>query len=341
MEYRKLGKTDLMVSVIGLGGIPLQRVSETEAAQVISRCLDLGINFIDTARAYTDSEEKIGKGLKGKPRDKVVLASKSLARTGEAMAKDIETSLKNLQTEYIDLYQCHNVRFDEDEAVLFGPGGAMEALLAAQKSGKIRHIGLTCHQMDRAVRLLEQHEIFDTIQVPYNFNENTAEQKLLPLARQRDLGVIVMKPLGGGALPAQYAMRYFIDKPVSVVIPGMDCVAQVEENIRSMQQSQALTEEEAAEIEHFRQELGKNYCRRCDYCRPCPQGIDISGMFIIHGYYKRYNLQNWAIARYAATPVKPDACIECGQCESRCPYDLPIRQMLKAAYQDMNGKACT
>jgi len=335
MEYRKLGKTGLNVSVIGLGGIPLQRVSQEEATVIIDRCLELGVNFIDTARGYTDSEEKIGAALKGKPRDKVVLATKSMARTKEAMTKDIDLSLKNLQTDYIDLYQCHNIRFDEEENVLFGENGALEALLAAKKAGKIRHIGLTCHQLDRAGRLLRQYDVFETVQVPYNFTENKAETEILPLTKAKDIGVIVMKPLGGGALPSEYALRYFIDKPVNVIIPGMDSIQQVEENI-SYVQSSPLNENEKAELENIKRDLGKNYCRRCDYCRPCPAGIDISGMFIIHGYFKRYNLQDWALARYAGTAVKPDACTECGQCESRCPYELPIRNMLKAVYQDMN-----
>jgi predicted aldo/keto reductase-like oxidoreductase len=251
------------------------------------------------------------------------------------MARDIEASLLNLQTEYIDLYQCHNVRFDEDEATIFGADGAMEALLAAQQAGKIRHIGLTCHQVDRALRLIQTGK-FATVQVPYNFNEDLAATELLPLAEKLGIGVIVMKPLGGGALPAEAAIRYFLDKPVSTVIPGMDSLCQVKDNIEYINSGQALNAEEMAKIADIKKEIGQKYCRRCDYCRPCPQGIDISGLFIVHGYYSRYSMQNWALSRYSSFAVKPDACIECGICESRCPYDLPIRQMLKQVYQDMN-----
>ncbi|MEA4892509.1 MAG: aldo/keto reductase [Peptococcaceae bacterium] len=336
MEYRRLGKTELKVSFLGFGGIPVQRVSAEAAAATIRTGLELGVNFIDTARAYTDSEEKIGRALGGVPRDSYILASKTLVRTGEAMQRDIDLSLKYLNTDYIDLYQCHNVRFDKDEEELFAPGGGLEALFAAKKAGKIRHIGITGHQVERLTRLLKT-DLFETVQVPYNVNEPAPEKELLPLARQKDLGILCMKPLGGGALPPDLALRFFLDKEVSSFIPGVESPEQMRQNLYTVTNGQALNGEEQKEAEEFCRRLGKSYCRRCDYCQPCPQGIDISGMFIFQAYFRRYDMKDWAWARYAACGIKPEACVECGRCESRCPYELPIRRMLKEVKSDMEG----
>lgn len=336
MMKRTLGRTGLEVNLLGFGGIPLQRLLEEEAIQVVRHALNSGINFIDTARAYTDSESKIGKGIQGYPRESFYLASKTLTRTREAMAQDIETSLGQLQTEYIDLYQCHNVRSDADEEAVMGPGGALEALIEAKAQGKIRHIGVTSHQVDRLVRMLKTG-YFDTIQVPYNFNELQAEENLLKAAQDNNIGVIIMKPLGGGALPAHLSLRFFNDKAVSVIIPGMDTLEQIDENLQTVSETQPLTEAELEEMDAFRKTIGQHYCRRCDYCRPCPEGIDISNLFLFHGYYTRYNIKEWSLARYKSAPVKPEACVECGLCESRCPYNLPIREMLKEVGKDMNA----
>lgn len=334
MKYTTLGKTGLNVSFLGFGGIPIQRVSRQEAATTVRHCLDQGICFIDTARAYTDSEEKIGEALKGLPRDGYVLATKTMARSGGDMARDIDISLKSLGVDHIDLYQCHNVRYDTDEAALFAPGGGLDALLDAQKAGKIGHIGLTGHQVDRLIRLMKTGK-FATIQIPYNFNELKPEEELLPLALKENMGVIVMKPLGGGALPQDLALRFFLDKPVSVVIPGIEEPAMADQNLRSLMEGGPLSKAEEEEIGRIRQQLGQSYCRRCDYCQPCPQNIDISTVFLAHAYYNRYGMKDWARQRYGSLKVKGDACIECGQCTGRCPYGLPIPEMIKAAAADM------
>jgi predicted aldo/keto reductase-like oxidoreductase len=336
MKRNVLGRTGLQVSALGFGGIPIQRVSREEAAAVVHCCLEKGVTFIDTARAYTDSEEKIGAALAGRPRDSYVLASKTMARTGPEMARDIEISLEKLGVAHIDLYQCHNVRFDEDEEKLFAPGGGLGALARAKAAGKIGHIGVTGHQVERLIRLLKTG-LFETVQVPYNFNEEKPEQELLPLAVKENIGVITMKPLGGGALPVDLALRFFLDKPVGVVIPGADSVAQVEENARSFAGA-PLSAADKAEIAKVKQELGGKYCRRCDYCRPCPQGIDISNVFLFHGYYTRYGMREWPIGRYNALPVKASACVACGFCAGRCPYELPIPAMLRQAVKDLEGK---
>jgi predicted aldo/keto reductase-like oxidoreductase len=338
MRYTILGKTGLKVSFLGFGGIPIQRVSRQEAAVTVRRCLELGICFIDTARGYTDSEEKIGEALAGVPRDSYVLATKTLSRSGQDMARDIDLSLKNLGVEHIDLYQCHNVRFDKDEAALFAPGGGLEALSEAKKAGKIGHIGLTGHQVDRLVRLMKTGR-FETVQAPYNFNEDKPEKELLPLAAAENMGVIVMKPLGGGALPQDLALRFFLDKPVSVVIPGMESPAMADQNLHSLMAGGPLSAEEQGEILELRRQLGQRYCRRCDYCQPCPQQIDISFIFLLHAYCTRYNMKAWALKRYDGLKVKGDACVRCGQCAGRCPYGLPVPEMIAEAAADMRPES--
>ena len=336
MKYSTLGNTGLKVSFMGFGGIPIQRASREDAIATVRSCLDNGVNFFDTARGYSDSEEKIGAALAGVPRDSYVLASKTMARTGQAMAQDIDTSLRLLGVDYIDLYQCHNVRFDEDEEALFAPGGGMDALIEAKKAGKIGHIGVTGHQVERMVRLVKSGQ-FATVQVPYNFNEDKPEKELLPLAAKEGVGVIAMKPLGGGALPPALAVRFFLDTAVSAIIPGMESRSQVEENCRAMAEGGPLSPEDWAAIEDVRRHLGQSYCRRCDYCQPCPQGIDISRIMILYGYFTRYDLMDWALKQYGMLKMGGDACVRCGQCAERCPYDLPIPDMIGEMAKEMTA----
>lgn len=334
MEYRNMGKTGLKVSKIGLGGIPLQRVSAAEAKKIVLTAVDRGINFIDSARAYTDSEDKIGLSLQG-IRDKVVLATKTMSRTREKMQADIDTSLKALKTDYIDIYQCHNIRTPEEMDMVFAPGGALEALQDAQKAGKIRHIGFSAHRIAMMKEGI-QTGVFAAVQMPYNFMERSPEEQVLPLARRQEMGIIVMKPLAGGAISkSDLALRFLINKDVTTIIPGMDSVEQVIQNTELAGENRELTPVEWDYLQREAAELGNRFCRRCDYCKPCPQGIDIPTNFLLIGYFKRYGLPGWARERYSALKVKADACSECGLCESRCPYSLPIREMLKETHGNL------
>ncbi|MGB9847437.1 MAG: aldo/keto reductase, partial [Desulfotomaculales bacterium] len=207
MEMRQLGRTGLKVSLIGFGGIPIQRVNNEAAAVVLQAALAAGINFFDTARGYTDSEEKFGLVL-GKGGLHPVIATKSMARTREEMAADIERSLKNLQVDYIDLYQLHNVRSREDLRQVLAPDGALAALREAQAAGKVRHVGITGHVVDVLAEAVQTGE-FETVQFPFNAVEREGAARLLPLAEKLDMGVIVMKPLAGGALrPVRLALRF-------------------------------------------------------------------------------------------------------------------------------------
>lgn len=332
MEYVTLGKTGLKISRLGFGGIPIQRVDAEKTKELMYALLDAGINYIDTARGYTVSEEFLGYGLEG-IRDQFILATKSMSRTKEAMAKDIEISLKNMRTDYIDLYQVHNPSMAQLEQVI-AKDGALEALLEAKATGKIGHIGVTAHDLGVFEKALEMDWV-ETIMFPYNIVE-THGSELIAKCKEKNIGFVDMKPLAGGAIEdATLALRFICsNENVSVVIPGMYDVKEVEQNANAVNDKRPLSEEEITKMENIRKELGNNFCRRCNYCQPCPQSVNISGSFLFQGYLRRYGLGEWAKERYLAMPVKASACIECGLCESRCPYNLPIREMLKSVVED-------
>lgn len=321
---RTLGKTGIMINEIGFGGIPIQKVNQTIVNQIIDKMEELGLNFIDTARGYTISEVLLGNALVGR-RDKFVIATKSMARDYQGMKNDIETSLSNLQTNYLDLYQCHNVSEKDDLS------GALLALKEAKAQGKIRHFGVTSHSLKYLNSIIENTE-FATIMFPYNIIETEAEA-LFARAKAKDIGVIVMKPLAGGAIDnGSIALKFILNNPhISVVIPGMASVDEVVINANS--RAGEYLPAELSYIDNLRQQLGEEFCRRCQYCLPCSVGIDIPASFLIEGYFTRYNLQEWARQRYNGLKVKADACIECGVCESRCPYNLPIINKLKRVNQ--------
>ena len=249
------------------------------------------------------------------------------------MAADIEKSLSNLRTDYIDLYQVHNPNLEQLEQVI-SPGGALEALLEAKEAGKIGHIGLTAHSVAVFERALELPWV-ETIMFPYNIVESQGEE-LMHRCTEKNVGFIDMKPLAGGAIEdASLALRFVCANPdVTVVIPGMYDLAEIEQNLKAVNDETPLTEEERAGFEQVRKELGSNFCRRCTYCAPCAAGINIPGVFLFAGYLERYGLADWAKDRYSSLPVKASACIECGACETRCPYELPIRQMMKRAAEE-------
>ena len=327
MEYRILGKTGLKISRLGFGGIPIQRIDAEGTKVLMHKLLESGINYIDTARGYTVSEEYLGYGLEG-IREHFVLATKSMSRTKEAMAKDIDISLKNLRTDYIDLYQIHNPTAKDLETVM-APGGALEALREAKAAGKIGHIGVTLHSVDLFKEAVN-YDWAETIMFPYSIVETQGED-LIRICGQRNIGFIDMKPLAGGAIDdATLALRYIASNPdVSVIIPGMAEVKELEQNLAAVNDTSALSAEENGKVLKIRHELGTQFCRRCNYCAPCSAGISIYSMFLMEGYYKRYNLKEWATARYMAMEKTASDCIGCGACEDRCPYNLPIRQMLK------------
>ena len=330
MKTRILGRTGLAVSAVGFGGIPIQGVTPAEAEAVVRAALDNGITFFDSARGYTDSEAKLGRALAGAGGE-VVVATKTMARTAEAMAADIETSLRNLGRRVIDLYQMHNVASDDVLAQVLAPGGAYEAMDRARRDGKIRFIGVTGHSREVLLRAVAT-DLFDTVQHPYNPLEAEWRGDVIPAARARGLGVIGMKPAAGGALgdvPA--ALRFALHDGVDAAIPGMDAIAQVVENAAV---GAALDPPSAEELASFAEEAarwGGRFCHRCGYCKPCPNGLDVPFLLLIEAYYTRYELRDWALERLAGLEKKYADCQACGECAARCPYKLPIPELLAAA----------
>ena len=278
MEYTTLGKTGLRVSRMGFGGIPIQKVDASVTRKLMERLAERGVNYIDTARGYTVSESFLGEALEGGLREKFVLATKSMSRTKEAMAQDIETSLHNLRTDYIDLYQIHNPSLAELEQVT-APGGALEALLEAKAAGRIGHIGVTAHMASVFEKALTMDWV-ETVMFPYNIVETQGEA-LMQRCCEQNVGFICMKPMAGGALEdARLALRFIRqNENVSVVIPGMYDVREIDQNLEAMEDVSPLTEAEKAKLDAIRKELGTQFCRRCNYCQPCTAGISISGIF--------------------------------------------------------------
>ena len=333
VEYRTLGKTGLHISRLGLGGIPIQKIDADGTKKLIDELIKVGVNFIDTARGYTVSEEYLGYALEG-VRDRFVLATKSMARTKEAMARDIDISLKNLRTDYIDLYQIHNPGAKDLEQVM-APNGALEALYEARAAGKIGHIGITLHSTELFQKAIELPWV-ETIMFPYNIVETQGED-LIAQCTQKNIGFICMKPLAGGAIEdASVALRFVLSNPnVSVVIPGMADLDEIAQNVTATSDTASLNEAEMEKIASIKELLGTNFCRRCNYCAPCTAGINISAVFLFEGYYSRYDLKDWAKERYSQLAKTASDCIDCGVCETRCPYQLPIRQMLKKVTKTM------
>lgn len=341
MRKRRLGRTGLQVTEIGFGGIPIQKVTQEETTAIIKACHEEGINFIDTARGYTNSEEMIGNALVelyGESRhDKFIVATKSMSRTYDTMKADIETSLRNLKVDHIHLYQCHFIKEQAQYDMIMGADGAMKALKEAQDAGKIGHIGFTAHGVDMAKVILSEGH-FDTVQFPYN----PIEDQAVPLFEQAfkgDVGVIVMKPLAGGTIEdGPLALKYIMNNGhVTVAIPGMDSVGQVLENAAVGRNPMELDQNEKASVAQLKETYADAFCRRCGYCMPCPQNIDIPFQFLLNGYITRYQLEDWAMQRYDAISVHASDCTACGLCESRCPYGLPIRQMMAETSELFDG----
>lgn len=328
METRILGRTNLKVTVIGVGGIPIQKVTQEETNKMFEEVCNQGINFIDTARGYGVSEEYIGNALIG-IRDKFVIATKSTERTYEKMKDDIEVSLKNLKTDYIDLYQLHFIKDLDVYKQVMSKNGAYRALVEAKELGKIKHIGITAHKKE-VIELALKEDLFETIQFPYNPIENQGEY-LFEIAKRKNVGVIIMKPIAGGAFEnGEISIKYILNnKNITSVIPGMENVDLVKRNAKVGKNDYALSEIEKKELKDTIDRLGETFCRRCGYCEPCEAGISIPTQFILEGYLLRYNLKKWATDRYNSLDKTAKDCTECGVCLTRCPYNLPIPEMMR------------
>ena len=328
LEQRSLGKTGVSVSLIGFGGIPIMRVGVGDAVKVIRTALKSGINLIDTARGYADSEEKIGAALKGQDLS-VFLASKSPKRDRQGLLEDFEKSVSRLGVDAIDLYQAHCVNTREDFDKLMGAGGGHEALLELKKEGRVRHIGITSHNPEMLKAAIRSGE-FETIQLLYSIVEDDAGREIIPMAREADLGILAMKPFGGGSIEAyEIALRFVLSDPQIVALPGMASVEEVRKNIAVAERPSALTADELGQAARIKNELGARFCRRCDYCQPCPNGIPISFALHIPSVRQRVGDTVMKGEAYRDLYKKLGACDECGNCEERCPFDLPVMDLIK------------
>ncbi|HWR10163.1 aldo/keto reductase [Sporomusa sp.] len=327
MQYRNLGQTGLTISEVGFGCIPIIRLETNQAVKTLRHAYEQGITFYDTANAYRDSEDKIGRAFSGM-RDKIVIATKTGRRDGAGALEHLENSLRMLQTEYIDLYQLHQVSREQDWEVATAAGGAFEVAKRAQQQGKIRHIGVTSHSLTMAVRLVKTG-LFSTIQFPFNFIEDAAKGELRELAIKMNVGFIVMKPFAGGMIDnAAIAFKFLRQFPEMLPIPGFDSPEAVDEILSFYNEVNTVTDADLVLMDKYRNELGKQFCRRCEYCQPCPHGVSITPAM---GYQVIARRMSPAVAvdfaRNAMESV--EKCIECGECVLRCPYELPIPEMLK------------
>jgi predicted aldo/keto reductase-like oxidoreductase len=305
----------------------LQRAKEEEAVSVVREVVEMGVDLLDTARGYTTSEARMGLALKKNSRP-VVLSSKSPVRT-EKIYDEVHVSLKNLQVKKIDIYHLHNVSKMDDYEKVMGPGGAYQGLAKARNEGLIDHIGFTSHNLDVMERALKDDR-FAVVMVCYSFLEPDAARRIFPLARAKDVGVLVMKPFSGGVIEkASPALKYVLATPEIVPIPGSESVEKAKENWRIFTAGVPLTAEEEAYIKTLQQQLQHQFCRRCDYCQPCSQEINIQMMMGLKSVVKRFGAGADAPGWIKGVVEKARTCTECGECLPRCPYQLPIPEVIK------------
>jgi len=338
MERIVLGRTGLKVQRLGLGGIPIQRVSEAEAVATVRHAIERGVDFIDTSRAYTTSERCIGLALKqadigpgapGNPCCRVILASKSHAKTADRMRADLETSLKELQTDYIDIYKAHFVPTHADYETVISPGGALEALRRARAEGLIGHIGITSHNLEVLDRSLDDG-FFDVIMVCFSFLEPQARETIIPKALEKNVGVLAMKPFSGGVIEdPRLALRYALAEPGVLVLAGVEQPDLFDENWRVFQEAAPLTEAEERQIAELQRTYDKVFCRRCDYCQPCSEGIPIQTVLGVRSMVKRMGSEALRKGPMWAGIERARNCADCGDCMTRCPYELPIPDLIR------------
>jgi predicted aldo/keto reductase-like oxidoreductase len=317
------------VSEIGFGGIPIQKINEKQAVSIIRLAAKHGINFIDTARVYTDSERKIGLALKNQRR-KWVVASKSPTVDYKGMKNDIETSLRELKTNYIDLYQMHHIK--NLDMLKTAMQGAMKALKEFQKNGKIKFIGITSHEPSVLIHAVKTGK-FDTVMTNFNYYEQEA-MNLIKLCKRKNIGIIVMKPLAGGLIKhATCAIRYCLSiEGISTVIPGIHTNNELKEDVIDVLKNKEFTKDDKDKLDKEKLKKEK-YCRACGYCVTigggCLRNINIFYFLALEGYFQLFGPKGWLIDLYKKQKVKPDACIYCGHCETVCPYGLPIMRILR------------
>lgn len=328
MKKIRLGRTNLKVSRVGIGGIPLQRPTEKNAIKLVQYALDCGINIIDTSIGYGTSEERIGKAIIGR-RDDVILITRTGVTDKKTAKEHLEKSLRSLQTDFIDIYEMHGISTPERYQAAIAENGSLEAMHEAQEKGKIGYIGITSHCIN-TIQIAIKSDIFDVILYPFNFVNNEAAEKLVPLTRKLDVGFTAMKPFAGGRLnDVNLVMKYLLQFDNVVPVPGVEKNEEIDEILAIVNGSWDITSQEQQKIEEFKKELGKPFCQWCGYCMPeCPQEIQIPWILNAQVMWKLWPQESNA-KRYEGILEKAKTCIKCGNCEEKCPYQLPIREMLQ------------
>ncbi len=318
MQQFTLGRTNLTVSRTGFGALPIQRIPYEEAEALLNRALDGGISYFDSARAYTDSEEKIGRAI-SRRRGEFTLATKTHAKTAEGFRQDLETSLRLLNTDHIDVYQFHNPPF---VPVPGGEDGLYDAAVKAREEGKIRFIGISQHSIDRAYEAVNSG-LYDTLQYPFNHLATDREVALVKLCREKDVGFVCMKALSGGLVTnARIPFAYLSQFDGIVPIWGFQHMHELEEVLAYAENPPELDEATRQLIEADRRELVGAFCRSCGYCLPCPAGIPIHNANRMRQLLERSPWRNWVTPQWQADMEKIENCIHCGACAKRCPYGL-------------------
>lgn len=330
METVRLGKTGIVTNKNGFGALPIQRISDDEAVYLLKKAYENGITFFDTARWYTDSEHKVGLAFAGM-REKVFLATKTGAQDAEGFWRDLETSLTNLQTDYIDLYQFHNPAFCPKP----GDGsGLYEAALKAKEEGKIRHIGITNHRLAVAHEAVDSG-LYDTLQFPFCYLATEKDIELVEKCRQAEMGFIAMKALSGGLINNSAAAYAFLARYDNVLpIWGVQREAELDEFLSYIDNPPAMTEELADVIRHDRDELLGDFCRGCGYCMPCPAGIEINNCARMSLLLRRAPSAAQLSPEGQEKMMKIEDCIHCNQCKSKCPYGLDTPALLQKNLED-------
>lgn len=330
MEKVRLGRTNIVVNRNGFGALPIQRVNKEEAKVILKKAYANGINFFDSARAYSDSEEKIGLSLSDVRKD-IYIATKTMATTVEDFWRDLNTSLELLKTDYIDIYQFHNPSFCPKPN---DGTGLYEAMLEAKEQGKIKHIGITNHRLHVAKEAVESG-LYDTLQFPFSYLASDKEEELVRLCKEKDVGFICMKALSGGLITrSDVAYAYLAQFDNTLPIWGIQKEKELDEFISYNDNPPVLNDEIKAIIEHDRQELAGEFCRGCGYCMPCPMGIEINQCARMSLMLRRSPSANWLSPHWQEEMKKIETCINCGKCKAHCPYDLNTPELLKKNYED-------
>ncbi len=330
MEYTTLGRTGLRVTRSGFGALPLQRVSMEDGGRILRAAFDGGINFFDTARAYRDSEAKIGAALSD-VRDRIVLATKSQAADGEKMTQDLHDSLRELRTDYIDLYQFHLGKrcYRPGE-----PDGLYDAAVEAKRQGKIGHIGLTAHRLDVAMEAARSG-LYDTIQFPFSCLSGEQDLELVRTCAQANVGFIAMKALSGGLITdASMAFAYMRQFENVVPIWGIQKDEELAEFLALEQNPPSLDDAMKAKIEREKRDLSGNFCRGCGYCLPCPAGIEINWIARMPYALRRMLPENFLTPEWREKIERVKDCVHCGACAKRCPYELNPAALIRTSYDD-------